>query len=849
MISEYRPQEIELKWQKIWEDTEAFKVSDDPSKPKMYVLEMFPYPSGDIHMGHVRNYTIGDVIARYAKMRGYDVLHPIGWDAFGLPAENAAIKRNSHPAEWTYSNIDTQMTSFKRMGFSYDWDRTVRTCDPEYYHWGQWIFLKLYKMGLVERKSSPVNWCPDCKTVLANEQVLDGAECWRCGSTVDKRELEQWYFKITNYAQELLDDLSKLEGWPERVKQMQDNWIGRSEGAEVDFTLCDKKGEPTDEKITVFTTRADTLFGCTFFLLAPEHPLVREFTEGTEYESAVQEVIEIAHRSTAVERSMGSREKHGAFTGRYVVNPVNGEKVPIWTSDYVMMDYGTGAVMAVPSGDQRDFEFARKYGLPIVPVVLPEDDPLYERLKDERERVVTEVEWEEAFDCEGFMVQSGQFTGLRGGKGSEGFSAVIDFLAEKGEGRKTVTFRLRDWLISRQRYWGNPIPIIHCPECGIVPVPVEDLPVVLPMDVDVTQGQTLRDVPSFYNVKCPKCGADAHRETDTMDTFTCSSWYYLRYADPHNEELPFDRDKADRWLPTDQYIGGIEHAILHLLYSRFFVKALRDAGMLGFDEPFQNLLTQGMVKLDGAVMSKSLGNVIAPEDMIAKYGADALRAYILFMAPPDKDLEWSNEGLEGMWRFMNRVWRIVQILMGEEDDFLDANQIVSMDAAGLEKANAELLREMHRVMGKVTDDMERRSFNTGIAALMELVNKTTSYLKIPAEQRDAALCRQVATTIVELLSPVAPHFCEELYHEVLNGTISINDVPWPSFDPELAKADEVEIVIQVNGKIKAHAMVAADISEDEAKSMAQELVAKNIEGKEIKKVIFVPGKLVNIVAK
>ncbi len=849
MISEYRPQDIEPKWQKIWEEAGAYRVSDDSSKPKMYVLEMFPYPSGDIHMGHVRNYAIGDVIARYAKMRGFDVLHPIGWDAFGLPAENAAIKHRSHPAKWTYSNIETQKASFTRMGFSYDWDRTVRTCDPEYYHWGQWIFLKLHEMGLVERKSSPVNWCPGCQTVLANEQVLDGAKCWRCDSEVDKRELEQWYYKITEYSQELLDDLEKLDGWPERVKQMQENWIGRSEGAEVDFTICDAAGESTDETITVFTTRADTLFGCTFFLLAPEHPLVAEFTRGTEHEAAVNEVVEIAHRSTAVERSMGSREKHGAFTGRYVVNPVNREKVPVWTCDYVMMDYGTGAVMAVPSGDQRDFEFARKYGLPIVPVVLPADDPLYPELKDEKGRKVVDVDWEEAFDCEGYMVQSGDFTGLRGGKGSEGFDAVVDFLEKQGRGRKAITYRLRDWLISRQRYWGNPIPIIHCPDCGIVPVPYEDLPVVLPMDVDVSEAKTVKDVPEFYEVACPRCGADAHRETDTMDTFTCSSWYFLRYADPHNDKLPFDREKVDRWLPTDQYIGGIEHAILHLLYSRFFVKALRDAGMLGFDEPFQNLLTQGMVKLDGAVMSKSLGNVIAPEDMIARYGVDALRAYILFMAPPDKDLEWSTDGLEGMHRFLNRVWRMIQILMGAADDSIDARQITEMDADGLARANAELLRERHRVIEKFTNDMERHSFNTAIAALMELVNKTGAYLKIPASQRDAALCEQVAATIVELLAPVAPHLCEELYHEVLGGTCSIGEVAWPEFDPELAKADEVEIVIQVNGKIKAHANVAADISEEDARAIALELVARNIEGKDVKKVIFVPGKLVNIVAK
>ncbi len=849
MIEEYNPRSIEPKWQKIWEESGEFKVDENSDKPKMYVLEMFPYPSGDIHMGHVRNYTIGDVIARYSKMQGYDVLHPIGWDAFGLPAENAAIKHNSHPANWTYSNIETQKNSFRRMGFSYDWDRTVVTCDADYYRWGQWIFLKLYEMGLVERKSSPVNWCPGCKTVLANEQVLDGGACWRCDSVVEKRELEQWYFKITNYSQELLDDLQKLKGWPTRVKQMQENWIGRSEGAEVDFTLCDSNGEITEQKITVFTTRADTLFGCTFFLLAPEHPLVHELVCGTEYEQDVNEVIEIARKSSAVERSLGNREKHGAFTGRYVVNPVNNEKVPVWISDYVMMDYGTGAVMAVPSGDQRDFEFARKYNLPIIPVVLPKGDPLFAQLKDEKGRVVTNVDWDQAFDCEGYMVQSGDFTGLKGGKGSEGFNAVVNYLEECGTGRKAITYRLRDWLISRQRYWGNPIPMIHCDHCGIVPVAESDLPVLLPMDVDVSSGKSVKDIPDFYNVKCPKCGADAHRETDTMDTFTCSSWYYLRYADPHNDKLPFDKEKVDRWLPTDQYIGGIEHAILHLLYSRFFVKALRDAGLLSFDEPFENLLTQGMVKLDGAVMSKSLGNVIAPEDMIEKYGVDALRAFILFMAPPDKDLEWSNEGLEGIWRFMNRVWRMVHILYGENDDQVDQNIIRDITDSELEKANKDLTRELHRVIGKFTDDMDRRNFNTAIAALMELVNKTTNYLHISEEYRDVELCKHVGKTIVELFSPIAPHFCEELYHSVIGGTGSINDVDWPVYDPDLARADEVEIAIQVNGKIKARIDVAADTSENDVKALAQESVAGALEGKEIKKIIYVAGKLVNIVAK
>ncbi|HEX9094242.1 MAG TPA: leucine--tRNA ligase, partial [Coriobacteriia bacterium] len=659
MAPKYDPHAIEPKWQQTWADLRSDAVIEDAARPKKYVLEMFPYPSGDIHMGHVRNYTIGDVVSRYSTMKGFNVLHPMGWDAFGLPAENAAIKGNTHPAEWTYANIEKQRESFKRMGFGYDWDRDVVTSDVDYYRWGQWIFLKFWERDLVERKSSPVNWCPSCKTVLANEQVIGDGECWRCHSKVEKRELEQGFFKITDYAQELLDDLDDLPGWPDRVKAMQANWIGRSEGAEVDFTLCEESGEPTGRTITVFTTRPDTLFGCTFFLLAPEHPLVRELVAGTPYEAATTGVVESAARETAVERSMGDREWHGAPTGRFVINPVNGEKVPVWVSDYVLMEYGTGAVMAVPSGDQRDFDFARRHGLPIPPVVVATDDPLATELAGTRERVRSDVEWPQAYDGYGVMVQSGEFTGMPGGKGSEGMRAVTEWLAARGLGRFSINFRLRDWLISRQRYWGNPIPAIHCPVCGLVPVPAEQLPVVLPMDVDITRGETLADHPEFFETSCPHCGGPAKRETDTMDTFTCSSWYYMRYCDARNDAAAFDAVKVGYWLPVDQYIGGIEHAILHLLYSRFFTKALRDVGMLDFAEPFTNLLTQGMVKLDGATMSKSRGNVVAPEDMVAKYGADALRAYILFMAPPDKDLDWSYDGLEGMWRFLSRAWRLV----------------------------------------------------------------------------------------------------------------------------------------------------------------------------------------------
>ena len=855
----YNPHEIEPRIQAAWDAQGLNAVSEDSDKPTKYVLEMFPYPSGDIHMGHVRNYTIGDVIARYAKMQGFNVLHPMGWDAFGLPAENAAIKRNSHPAKWTYANIDTQRESFKRMGFSYDWDRTVVACDPEYYRWGQWIFLKFWERGLVERRNSPVNWCPSCETVLANEQVTEG-RCWRCDSEVEKRDLTQWYLKITDYAQELLDDLDQLDGWPERVKQQQANWIGRSEGAEVDFVLCDKDGnvpaEPTaDDVITVFTTRADTLFGCSFFVLAPEYKGLADLVAGTEYEKPVAELVEAAKKVSAVERAQGDHEKHGQFTGRYVVNPVNGEKVPVWVADYVVADYGTGAVMAVPCGDQRDFEFARKYDLPIVPIILGDDDPLFDQLKDEQSRVVTSVEWERAMEAEGTLVQSGKYTGMTGGKHSEGESAIVADLEERGVGRRKVEFRLRDWLISRQRYWGNPIPAVHCDHCGVVPVPVDQLPVRLPEDIDLAAGETLATHEGFVATTCPVCGAPARRETDTMDTFTCSSWYYMRYTDPHNDEAPFDSVKANAWMPVDQYIGGIEHAILHLLYSRFFTKVLRDEGMLAFDEPFTNLLCQGMV-LDenGDVMSKSKGNVIAPEDMIANYGADAVRAYILFMAPPDKELLWNEDGLAGMYKFMNRLWRQVNDLAGtagEETLFAGGE----LDTDAVHKLSKALMRERHRVVGKVVDDFDRNNFNTAIAAIMELANATGEYLrKVSLEARRScdhaeAFDRDIAEVIVKLMAPIAPHWAEELWQTVLGHEGSVHVEAWPAFDPELAKADEVELAVQVNGKVKAKITVAADAAEDEVKALAQEAVSRAIEGKELKKVVYVAGRLVNIVAK
>jgi len=852
-MKEYNPHEIEPRWQKVWAETGAHKATEDTSKPKRYVLEMFPYPSGDIHMGHVRNYTIGDVTARYYAMRGYDVLHPMGWDAFGLPAENAAIKHNSHPAKWTYANIETQKASFKRMGFSYDWDRTVVACDPEYYRWGQWIFLQMYKRGLVERRNSPVNWCPNCKTVLANEQVTEG-ECWRCHGAVEKRDLTQWYYKITDYAQELLDDLDQLEGWPEPVKQMQANWIGRSEGAEVDFELIPAEGKDDGQTITVFTTRPDTLFGCSFFLLAPESPLVHDLVCGTEYEAEVMALVEGAAKVSAVERAQGDREKHGAFTGRYVINPVNGEKVPVWVADYIVADYGTGAVMAVPCGDQRDFEFARKYDLPIIPIILGEDDPLYPELNGVQERKVTTVDWEKSYEAEGVLVQSGKYTGMVGGKHSPAVDAIIGDLEAQGKGKKSIQFRLRDWLISRQRYWGNPIPIVYCDDCGIVPVPEDQLPVTLPKDIDLAAGETLATHEQFAQCTCPKCGKPARRETDTMDTFTCSSWYYMRYTDPHNTELPFSPDRVNRWMPVDQYIGGIEHAILHLLYSRFFTKVLRDMGMLNFDEPFTNLLCQGMV-LDenGEVMSKSKGNVISPEDMIAGYGADAVRAYILFMAPPDKELQWNEDGLAGMYKFLNRAWRMVNDLAGKAGE--ETSFQAGAKAEEAKKAHDELLRERHRVVGKVIDDFARNNFNTAIAAIMELVNATGDYLrKNSAEDRAAnaelvAFDKEIAEVIVKLLAPMAPHWAEELWQDVLDNETSVHKEAWPEFDPNAAKASEVELAVQVNGKVKAKITVASDAAEDAIRETALEAIADATAGKDIKKVIVIPGRLVNVVAK
>lgn len=846
-IPAYDAQTIEEKWVKSWEEQNLFAVDTDSTKPKKYVLEMFPYPSGDLHMGHARNYTIGDAMARQARMRGYDVLHPIGFDAFGLPAENAAIKHNTQAAAWTYKNMDQALATMKRMGFSYDMDRLVKTCSPDYYRWGQWIFEKLWERGLVYRKKNPVNWCPKCETVLANEQVTEG-RCWRCDSEVEKRDLEQWYIKITEYAQELLDDLEKLPGWPERVKQMQANWIGRSEGAEVDFTLCDVDGNPIegDEgKITVFTTRADTLFGNTFFLLAPEYKGLMDLVEGTEYEAGVREVVEGAKHISAVERAQGTLEKHGAFTGRYVINPVSGAKVPVWVADYVISDYGTGAVMAVPCGDARDFDFAKKYDLPIVPIILSEDDPLYEDLKDEQGTRVTSVDWDEALTCEGKLVQSGKYTGMTGGKHSEGEAAIVADLEAAGTGKRSVQYRLRDWLISRQRYWGNPIPAIHCEHCGIVPVPADQLPVMLPENLDLTAGETLAECRDFYETTCPVCGAPARRETDTMDTFTCSSWYYLRYTDPHNTELPFSREAANRFMPVDNYIGGIEHAILHLLYSRFFTKALRDMGLLDVDEPFTNLLCQGMVKDEnGDTMSKSKGNVVPPSSVIEPFGADTMRLAILFIAPPEKDFDWDPKAVEGANRFIKRAWRIVWQLAETAGD------AASLDKGALSKPALELYRERHRTLAKCTEDFDRGQFNTAISAMMELVNAASAYINaVPAAERDAALTALVACDIVSVLAPICPFACEELWHAALGREGSVYTAPWPEFDAAEAAADEVEIAVQVLGKMRARAMVPAGADAAAMQAAAEAAVAKHIEGKAVVKAICVPGKLVNLVVK
>lgn len=840
----YDAEVIETKWQRVWEEQNLYKTEEDSSRPKKYVLEMFPYPSGDLHMGHARNYTIGDAMARQARMRGFDVLHPMGFDAFGLPAENAAIKHNTQPSVWTHKNIDQAVKTMFRMGFAYDKDRMFNTCDPEYYKWGQWIFLKMLEKGLVYRATSPVNWCPNDKTVLANEQVVNG-KCWRCGAVPEKHELSQWYLRITDYAQELLDDLDQLEGWPERVRAMQANWIGRSEGAEIDFTLADTDGvTPTDTKMTVFTTRADTIYGCTFMLLPPESKLAAELVGDSEYKTAFDVLHEEAVKVSSIDRQGTDREKHGVFTGRYAINPVTGQTVPIWVADYVLLDYGTGAVMGVPSGDKRDFDFAKKYDLPIVPIICEEGTDIYEELKGVSEYKVTSVDWDGPMDTVGILVQSGPFTGLRGGKHSEAEEAVVDYLTEHNVGRRTVQFRLRDWLISRQRYWGNPIPMIHCDCCGDVPVPYDQLPVMLPDNLDLAAGDTLAECKEFVETTCPQCGKPAKRITDTMDTFTCSSWYYLRYCDPHNTELPFSKESVDRWMPVDNYIGGIEHAILHLLYSRFFTKVLRDLGMIDIDEPFKNLMTQGMVKDEhGDTMSKSKGNVVPPSSVIEPYGADTMRLAILFVAPPEKDFDWDEKVVAGANRFIKRAWRVVW----ELSRTADASAV--LDHTALDAKSLELNRVLNAMGIRCTTEFDKGQFNTAISAVMELVNAASAYInEVPAESRDAALCYKVANDVVAMLAPIIPHWAEELSHEALGKDTPVYHQPWPEFDPEQAKSNTVEIAVQLKGKVRARIEVSADASEEELTAAATEAIADQLEGKEIRKVIVVKGRLVNIVA-
>ena len=824
-MEKYSPQAIEKKWQKKWQEEDVYRTEMDPSLPKYYTLEMFPYPSGNLHMGHVRNYSIGDVLARYKTMEGYNVLHPMGFDSFGMPAENAAIKNGVHPAKWTYKNIENMERQQKEMGLSYDWEREVMTCGPEYYKWTQWLFELFYKRGLAYKKKASVNWCDTCGTVLANEQVIEG-KCWRCDSEVHKKDLSQWFLKITDYADVLLKDLEKLKGWPERVKIMQENWIGRSEGLE--FTL---DAPELGEKIPVYTTRPDTSYGITFLALAAEHPLVEKICENNPKAEEIRAFCKKVRSQSEIERTSGESEKEGIFTGCYCINPFNGNKVQIWVTNYVLAEYGTGAVMGVPSGDQRDWMFATKYGIDKILTLQPKDKEL--KLEEMTAAYV---------EKEGVLVNSGKFTGM---EMHEAMSAIIDEAEAQGFGKRRVNYRLRDWLISRQRYWGAPIPVIHCPHCGEVLVPEEDLPVRLPENVKFEQGAVspLAQCEEFVNCKCPKCGADAKRETDTMDTFICSSWYFLRYADPKNDKEPFAKDKVNYWAPVDQYIGGIEHAILHLLYSRFFTKVLKDAGLVDFDEPFTNLLTQGMVIKDGAKMSKSKGNVVSPEEIIGKYGADTARLFILFAAPVDRDLEWSDQGVEGAFRFLGRVWRI----LGRFEETI-RNAPKEYDVSALTKEEKDLRRVLHMTIRKVTEDVrDRFMFNTAISSIMELVN---AFYAFQDKEINAGLARELADALLRMLAPFAPHITEELW-SILFAEGSVHRQKWPVYDEAATVQDEIEIVLQINGKVRDKLSVPADVDRAamEKIAMEQPRVQELTAGKTVVKVICVPKKLVNIVVK
>ncbi len=862
MQTEYDPEFVELKWQEIWQQRQLFRVEEDPEKEKYYLLEMFPYPSGNIHMGHVRNYTIGDVVARYKRMRGANVLHPMGWDAFGMPAENAAIAHQVHPARWTYENIDTMRSQLKRLGFSYDWDRELATCQPEYYRWEQWLFVKMFEKGMVYRKKSSVNWCETCQTVLANEQVEAGL-CWRCGEVVTQRDLDQWFFRITDFADDLLEYCDRLAGWPGKVVTMQKNWIGKSLGAEIRFPL-----ENSDGHIPVFTTRQDTVFGATFMCMAPEHPLVMELAAGTEQEDAVRAFVERMRLQDKAKRTSDDYEKEGVFVGAYCVNPFTKRRMPIFTANFALMEYGTGAVMAVPAHDQRDFEFARKYGLDIIVVIQPKGETLDPQTMTE------------AYVEDGVLVRSGSFDGTENVKALD---AIADYLEEKGLGKRAVSYRLRDWGISRQRYWGAPIPIVYCDDCGVVPVPEEELPVILPEDAEMLEGgkSPLLSLESFAKTRCPGCGnPHARRETDTMDTFVESSWYFERFCSPRHGKGMFDERAVAYWMPVDQYIGGIEHAILHLLYSRYFTRVLKEFGLVDYQEPFTRLLTQGMVcketikcpdhgllypeeviTKDGLKtcehcgspveigriekMSKSKKNVVDPNALIDKYGADTLRLFCLFAAPPERDLDWSDQGVEGAYRFLNRVWRLV-------GDHVDRLQGVKPFDGGKDLAgdSRTLYRKIHQTIKRVTNDIETRfHFNTAISAVMELVNTIQAVKeRLLFEPAGPSVLRSALETVVVLISPIVPHLADELW-EALGQSGSVLEVSWPAYSEDAIEEDQILIVIQVNGKVRSRFQIAADADEDMIKdtALADERVVARLQGRPVKKIIVVRNKLVNIV--
>jgi leucyl-tRNA synthetase len=861
-VPDYKPQTIEKKWQERWRATRAFEVTENDPRPKFYCLEMFAYPSGHAHVGHVRNYMIGDVVARMKRMRGYNVLHPFGWDAFGLPAENAAIKSGTHPETWTLENIAHMKGQLQRIGISYGWEREIATCLPEYYKWNQWLFLKMLEHDLAFRKRSTVNWCPSCNTVLANEQVVDGG-CWRCGTTVTTRELEQWFFRITRYSEELLAAADRLPDWPEKVLTMQRNWIGKSVGARVKFPLADASGSKPDAgggAIEVFTTRIDTIFGANFILLAPEHPLVQAWKEEPQRSgrgagsAAFRETLQRFQAQDKSARMKGELEKEGFDTGRFAMNPFSGKPVPVWVANFVLFEYGTGAVMGVPGHDQRDFEFARKYLLPVTIVVQPDGGTL------------SAESMTEAYEGPGTLVNSGEFSGL---PSDEAIKKMTQAAAMRGIGEGSVQYRLKDWGISRQRYWGTPIPVVYCDKCGMVPVPADDLPVLLPMTAEFTgRGDSpLAHIPEFVNTTCPDCGGPARRETDTMDTFVDSSWYFFRFCDPKNVDLPFDPDKVGYWGPVDFYSGGVEHAILHLIYSRFFTRVFRDIGMTVLDEPFTRLLTQGMVLKDGEVMSKSKGNVVDPDDMIQAFGADALRLYIMFVAPPEKEIEWTDAGLEGSFRFLARVWRLVDLLA----ETIGGDGIPDPSSFDLDAAERSLRRKTHDTIRRVTNDMDPRvHLNTAVSGLMELVNELYGFCNqrgcwqagresadnaaVGVIERPATLSvlKEAIEALVLMLSPFTPHMAEELW-EMLGHPGGVVAAGWPKYQEAVAKADELVVPVQVNGKLRGRLTVPADTADERLRELApaDPQVAKHLEGRTIRKIVVAAsasGRLVSIVA-